>query len=156
MNVYNIKMPGVTYLDFFEYEGKKYPLGTIVKIKKAYKFDFPALYNGETTILQHNIEADKNVYYIFKGYNNGEIRWYSTLKSPDQWIESIVKVGDPNVDPCAKPIEYEKDSENGEVKFGWIVYILVMLGLFIFKDRWLGWIAASAYFFWWRKNKLQK
>ena len=51
---------------------------------------------------------------------------------------------------------YRKDSEIPIVQAGWVIYIFIMCLLIIFKDAWIGWIAATLYFFNWRSKKIKE
>lgn len=155
-NEFNVRFPGVTYYDHFEYQGKRYPLGTVVMLQEPYNSRWSGFYNTEVTILDHCLDCGKENYCISNGYNlNKDIIYHTITASPDKWIKEIVKNPKTVVATKIEP-QYEKDSENDDVKFGWVLYILAMLFLLIFKDRWIGWIAVSAYFFTWRRNKLKK
>lgn len=71
----------------------------------------------------------------------------------DEMQNEIIEMFEDNhyVERSSK-VRHFNDSDIPELFFGWIVYIAIMLVLFIFKDRWLGWIAATLYFFHWRKK----
>ena len=51
---------------------------------------------------------------------------------------------------------YLKESEVPEIIYGWVMYIFIMCLLVIFKHAWAGWIAATIYFFRWKKKKLKE
>lgn len=82
----------------------------------------------------------------------------STIPIPKNEVTNhIIELLDGNyfVERDAKR-RYFNDSDIPELFFGWIIYIAIMLVLFIFKDRWLGWIAATLYFFNWRNKEKEK
>ena len=65
------------------------------------------------------------------------------------------------VDPVCPKIEAQSKSINKrecppkwDVEIGWIWYIVIMVVGAIFKDRWLIWIGATAYFFLWKSGFL--
>lgn len=142
--------------DYFEFEGKRYPMGTVVTIKEPY--DERWGYKGKQTIvMEHKIIDGKDRYHTF--YSYGQYHNVITKTNgfpPEKWIKEIIPPEKVEVFIKEKPVRYDKDSENGEVMFGWMVYILIMIGLFIFKDRIMGWIMVSLIFYCWRKDKLRR
>ena len=148
------------YFNTFIFKGKTYPLNTSVKIK------------SDVYILTHKLGAlcDRPLVQVVKSYIdcNGKHRWtyaiwsrsgnvypYTTIKSPDEMVESIIST--PNKITSYKPdVEYYKDSEVKGVGIGWFIYIAIMIFGSIFKDAIVVWIFATIYFFWWRKQKLKK
>lgn len=153
-NVLTMKLPGVTYYDYFEYYGKRYQIGTVVMLNEPYNSKFS---RTETIIFKHCKDCGTDYYYISSKCNlNKDIVWHKLSVSPDKFIKEIVENPSISMNMLQKPVQYERDFENEEVKFGWFIYIIVMLGLIIFKDAWMGWIAVTIYFFRWRKKKLIK
>lgn len=159
MSVYmpDARFPDRTYYDYFDFEGKRYPLGTTITLKEPYNSKLSDMHDKQTIILEHYVTHGKECYKIFWKYTfQGEIYCHQIYATSDKFIKEIIASDKAIIHLVLKPVEYEKDSENGEVKFGWLIYVLVMFGLLLFKDWWMGWIAASIYFFNWRKKKLRK
>ena len=145
----------MAYYDYFDYKGVRYPVGTAVILNEPYNSRLNQRYNKETVILKHKIDDNGEYYYVFDGYNlNRDIIRYSFAVSSDKLIKEIVE--NPSILINSNNPRYEKDSENDDVKFGWLFYIMIMIGLTIFKDAWVGWIATTVYFFVWRRKQLRK
>ena len=150
-------MDNVKY-DYFEYNGKRYPVGTAIMLADKYADRLVHRYNQDTIIYKHYSSGDRHFYCVFDGYNAwGEVSCKIIEKSPDIFVREIVENPTITLESVNCRVKRrETDSENDDVKFGWLVYIVVMAGLFIFNDRWLGWIAATIYFFVWRNKKLKR
>ena len=135
---------------YFEYNGAKYYVGTKFKMKESrYKVNIveavfcgPAIFfDGEFSIMYE----DKNCY--------GQIRKNFLNVKPEDLPDKIIEIVEGNYyTELEARKRYIKESNIPELFFGWIAYIFVMLGLLLFNDWWLGWIAVSIYFF----NKRKK
>lgn len=150
-----------TYYDYFEYEGNKYPLNTVVTIKKD-KLNgsyFLGIEDKQTVVLDHYLDCrGKHIYYVFKNYTAWDEPYCYVIEDvdPNDWIDKIITQNEVNIKKPYERFVYDNDSEVDDVIGGWIIYIITMISLFIFKDRWIGWILASVFFFNWRRKKLQR
>lgn len=115
----------------FEYNGKVYTLGTMVKIKYRNRI-VDAYFAGNGTngfvFKYNNTFFHANVNNIIEVYNDGHYNGFQK--------EKVVP----------------KDREIFKLSIGWIWYILIMAILTIFNERILGWIFVSVIFFNWRKK----
>lgn len=154
----DFRFKNTIYFNDFEYNGKRYPIGTVVKLNDEYNRKFTDLCDKEVIITQISLWGEnKHRHHLCTVYDyNGRVVARDVFVSPDEFIEEIVE--NPSISPqmLQPKIEYESDFENDDVKFGWLIYIIIMAFLFIFKDRWIGWIATTIYFFNWRRNQLRK
>lgn len=139
--------------DYFEYNGIKYPIGTVVRLAAKYDYQMHNRRNKDTIIRKHYSSCNRHFYWVFDGYNAcGDLVGTYFEASPDEFIKEIVE----NPSITMNRVRRVKDSENDDVKFGWFVYIIIMFVLVIFNDRLIGWAAATIYFFTWRNKKLKE
>lgn len=147
------------YLDYFEFQGKTYPLNTVVKAKDNIyisKNRIGTLSNYPMVqIVESFIDNNGNHHWTYAiWFRSGHIGHYITGKSPDEMIEDIIKV--PSNMTASTDKRYYKDSEIPVVFVGWCIYIAFLIFTLIFKDFITAWVFGSFYFFSWRKNKLKK
>lgn len=131
--------------DYFDYNGVRYYAGTKFTTDHEYEKNVPAYFRGWSSYNPNDCEVTMTV-------NFG--RTQKTIWIPrDEMGKHINEIVEGNyyIEREART-KYLKDSQIPELFFGWIAYIAIMLVLFIFKDRWIGWIAATVYFFWWRNR----
>lgn len=166
---------GFKYFDYFEFGGKKYPIGAFVNLTdsgehhilsgRGYSF-----IRGNFRLVDHFIN-DKGVemweYIIGKAYNSNLYYFSTTNKSPDKLISSVLCAaidetvhapGELHVE-FKEPNYFPKDWEIDGVMFGWFVMVLVWIGALVFKDWWitlLVQICAGVYFGSWREKKINE
>ena len=140
--------------DYFDYKGVRYYTGTKFKMKHPiYKaLEVEAVFNGYSWGNEQVID----VFYCDHNDMGNERKNGISIKKEDI-DKTILEICNGNYyAELAARKKYRKDSEMPEVKMGWIMYIFVMCGLVIFKHAWAGWIAATIYFFRWRKKKMEE
>ena len=147
---------GCTYFNSFIFQGKEYPLNTVVQLKDSSIVVHRKYINQYPRIQIVEYFTNRNgdacwTYALWTGNKYGAILPYYTTRSPDELVYNIV--GYPELQE--KEVCYHADSEVTEVKFGWVIYIVLMIALMVFRDFVVGWVFVSIYFFLWRKNKLQ-
>ena len=129
---------------YFDYNGIRYYAGT--RFKTKYKSSIvPAYFRAWC-------DHDQNLCWV-------QVEYPCTGRTVGIWIpreemaDHIIEIVEGNhYEERSTKVRYFKDSDITELFFGWIIYLVIMAILFIFKDRWLGWIAATIYFFNWRKK----
>ena len=134
---------------YFEYNGVKYYVGTKFKMKEPkYKANIV-----EAVFCGANIFFDGELSIMYEDWNFGKTCRYFIHVKPEDLPDKIIEITEGNYyTELEARKRYVKDKDIPELFFGWIAYILVMFGLLLFKDWWMGWIAASIYFF----NKRKK
>ena len=164
-----------TYFNYFEYKGKKYPIGTYVDLTDEGWFymysdrDYGFI-RGNFRLVDHYI-TDKGVenweYIIGRSYDSNLPFLKFTTRSPDELIaqvkgaelnETICPPGELKVE-FKEPNYFPKDWEIEGVLFGWFVMAIVWIGAFIFKDWWIRLIiqiGAGWYFGSWREKKINE
>lgn len=142
--------------EYFTYNGKRYPAGTRFM---GYIYEYGKKSDKVMEITFHGYDfGDQNTLslsYTEPSWkvNAGAVSYFHVKREEiDGWIIKILP-GNYYVDLVSK-LRHTPEFEIPEMIIGWIIYIVVMLGLFIFKDRIVGWTFASIYFFWWRHHKL--
>lgn len=145
--------------DFFEYEGKMYPAGTVFKMKNPqYDFlnDVTAIFMGELSLypgkwaIGYNTDVDRSSHWMY--HNNS--MWKTIMPvEKDDLAHRVVKIypGN-NYVRLEENRKYVSDSDEPALIVGWILYILGMLGASIFYARVGMWIAFTIAFFVWRHN----
>ena len=139
-------------LNYFEFKGKQYPVGAVVKITekemKSVGADYPYV-----TILNHYVNPNgTHSCLISRSYNDWgvikscEIETF--FNNFEDVIEEVVLL------PIAHTGNRYKDTEVDAMLYGWIYYILIMLVSVLFKGFIFIWIIASIVFWTWRKRKL--
>ena len=123
----------------FEYKGQKYDIGTKVKLKTRWSGIV------ETT---------------FRGYNQYDCLLERAGATPDDYIVEIIEpvyYVEPEPTPHKKVNIFFRTgsgsaAHNDDVFYGFLLYLFVMIGGVIFKDRWLIWIMATIIYFGWKKK----
>ena len=131
---------------YFDYKGVRYYAGTKFK-KRAY---------GDTTVdavFTRRFGREFWFRYKFPGRSDIKIDRCSEKDFYDNHVEII---NDSDISVFERKKHYLMESEVPEIVCGWIIYILVMCGITIFKHAWAGWIAVTIYFFRWKKKKLKE
>jgi hypothetical protein len=163
------------YLDYFEFNGKKYPIGAYVNLTKdgEYYMLKGRGYNfirGNFRLVDHFITdagVEKWEYIIGKLYDSNIPILKTTTKIPDELItevkclpinESIYTPGELKLQ-FKEPNYFLKDWEVDGVMVGWFVMAVVLIGALVLKDWWLRLIVqitVSLYFGSWREKKMNE
>ncbi len=133
---------------FFEFQGKKYRVHSVVRLTEEGRIYLGAkrrevilteVFTDHNSILWWKYEFRSSSYYVYKPINK------ATTRSPDELIEEVVMEASENYTErqifgtdsplytTGKKI-VKKDWEIPEVMTGWIIFILVVIGVAIFKD----------------------
>ena len=163
------------YFNYFEFNGKKYPIGTYVDLTEDGWFYMLndrgyGFIRGNFRLVDHFI-TDKGVekweYIIGRSYETNTPFLKSTTKSPDELIacvkceemnETIYAPGELKVE-FKEPNYSPSDCEVKGVMLGWFVMILVWIIALVFKDWWITLIiqiGAGLYFGNWREKKINE
>ena len=127
--------------DYFEYNGKKYGVGTMYRYKSSitgeYVYD---IYWGNNS----------NGKYVFGqlGSNISGSGWDPKEFQENKDIEII------EVEKTNNRISKGKPTSYVDTSIGWIWYIIVMGLSFLFKDWYFIWFGATLTFIAWISNKL--
>lgn len=139
--------------DYFEYNGVRYYSGTKFTMKDPrHKANIvKAVFRGADTLF------DDEFSIMYEYWDFRKTCQCFILVKPEDLPDKIVEILDGNYyTELEKSKQYIPDSKIPELVIGWMMYLFIMVGLTIFNDRWLGWIAASIYFFNWRKKIKEK
>lgn len=163
------------YFDYFEFNEKKYPIGSYVKLTKRgmYELFYNHGYNyvkGGFRLVDHYVtESGKTEWkYIIGHLHDSTIPvLHSTSIKPEELIsevlcsavdESIHTPGELKI-TFKEPNYFPKDWEVKGVMFGWFAMILIWILALVFKDWWITLliqICAGWYFGNWRENKINE
>lgn len=167
-----------TYYNYFDFNGKKYTIGAFVRLtEKGYR----ELYrNSGYNFVKSGVRlADyctdsnnkKSWTYIIGWYvyPDGSKRpvLHSTTLEPEMIVSEVVNsaINELVYSPGELQVEFKEpnynpsDCEVEGVVFGWIVFFVIWIGAFVFKDWWivlLIQISAGWYFGNWRENKINE
>lgn len=137
--------------NFIRYNGKCYDVGTRMRF-----YNIPCGYQKQfggrpaEGVVEKFIMGDA---YI--RLTDGSVNAMPTGSGLVNFDKIIIEIIEP-----VYYVELEKTKTNRncpmpwEIEIGWIWYILIMLVGTIFKDRWLIYIVATAYFFLWKNGCL--
>lgn len=122
---------------YLKYKGKYYDVGTKVKIKTRWYGIQEATFYGWGA-WPFRGEKVSEQYYSF------EIEKY------------IVEIVEP-VEVVVESISTNDKSYPSawDVEIGWMWYIIIMVVGLLFKDKWIIWICATAFFFLWKSGLLK-
>lgn len=127
---------------YFTFKGNRYKYGTIVKfVEKDYR---------KETYQYGMYDGVDNIFVYLDEPNGKETGWYIMVNNEDE-IEEIIK---PVIWKKEEWVKTSKDTESEDMFYAWIIYIAVMLFMFIFNDRIIGWIVATIVFYYYRHSKL--
>lgn len=135
--------------EYFNYNGVQYYTGTKFTMKtEPYGEIVEAVFEGKG--------KDSLLVSYYARNPSYNMCNYTILVKEDWLADHIVELLEGNyyVELESRK-RYIKDKDIPELFCGWILYLIIMVVLFIFKDRWLGWTAATVYFFYWR-HKIKK
>jgi hypothetical protein len=144
--------------NFFVYRGVMYGVGTKVKLKESVHYK------------THNTNVTRNDMYVFYlGCKNGNniFNWCGPSERRDVFRSSIwIQNCDDDIEEIVEPVNVELVSwqhkafcnmvnkeATADVFGGVLMYIVIMILAFIFKDRWAIWIVGTAIFAWWLLNQ---
>lgn len=163
------------YFDYFEFDGKKYPIGAHVDLTENGRYHFLrdagyGFIRGNFRLVDHYITDKGNEewkYIIGRSYEGNMPYFRSTRKSPDELINSVLcpAIDETVYTPGELKVEFKepnyfpKDSEVEGTMFGWAMLFIVWIGAFVLKDWWLRLIVqigASLYFSSWREKKINE
>lgn len=163
------------YFNYFEFNGKKYPIGAYVDLTEDGRFYMLndrgyGFIRGDFRLVDHFITdrgIEKWKYIIGRSYETNTPFLKSTTKSPDELVMKVkcmemnkfadepgelkVKFKEPNYSPT--------DWEVEGVMFGWFVVAIIWIGALIFKDWWITLliqVGAGWYFGSWREKKINE
>lgn len=163
------------YYNYFEFRGKKYPIGAYVNLTKRAEYDM--LHNrghgfikGNFRLVDHFINDKGNErweYIIGKSHKTNSYYFHTTSKSPDELLNNVLG---PEIDETVylsgelkvefkEPNYFPKDWEVKGVMLGWFIYIIFWISLFVLKDVWIRviiQIITGLYFGKWRDNKINE
>lgn len=147
--------------DFFEYKGRKYPAGTVFKMKNPeYSFlddvtaifmgSLPELYGNKWAVgYNTNVDIASNIAYRTRK------RWKTIMPvEKDKLEDMIVEIfpGNHYVEMETKRKRYVSDLDDANLVAKWGMYITLMIVSSIFNGRIIGWIILTVIFFVWRHN----
>jgi len=163
------------YFNYFEFNGKKYPIGAYVDLTEDGWFYMLhdrgyGFIRGNFRLVDHFI-TDKGIekweYIIGRSYETNTPFLKSTTKTPDELIakvkcaeinEGVYAPGELEV-KFKEPNYFPNDWEVKGVMFGWFVMVLVWIGALVFKDWWITLliqIGVGWYFGSWREKKINE
>ena len=166
---------GITYLNYFEFQGKKYPVGACVKftdigVRNAFCNRGYGFLRGGFKLVDHWINCNGQEFwdYIIGKSCDSDLHYhYKTTKTPDEMIAEVLcsEINEAVFIPGELEVEFKEpnyfptDSQVDNVVFGWGVLIAIWIGAFIFKDWWIrlliqitaGWCFGS-----WRNKKINE
>ena len=149
--------------DFFEYEGKQYPVGTMFRMTppkaSCHDREVIALFSGsefykDKWTISYNDAMDQASHAKYRNCTS----WAKTVpvekdKLPNMIIEILP--GNFYVQRANRK-RYVSDSKDISLVMGWITYLVVMGITSIFNGRIFGWIMWTIFFFVWRHNYKEK
>lgn len=163
------------HLNYFEFNGKKYPIGAYVNLTKD--GEYYMLYNrgynfirGNFRLVDHFVTdtgVEKWEYIIGRLHDSNIPILKYTTKSPDELIqevkcaeinENVYTLGELKVE-FKEPNYFPKDSEVDNVIIGWVVFTAIWFFAFLLKDLWIRLIiqvVAGLYFGNWREKQINK
>lgn len=134
------------YLNTFNYKGKEYYVGSVVKLKGT---------TGDITVLKRHY-VDSNGHHKYDFAKKHSCRVMSVMvHNLDNFLADVIEEADYAQEPDHGD-EYYKDTDLDVMFYGWVIYIALMALVSFFHGNVFGWIFISIYFFIWRKKKLKK
>ena len=165
------------YFDFFEYDGKKYPIGTFVNLTERgmseLYYNSKCGYNyvkGGFRLVDHYITekgTEEWTYIIGHRRDSNTYVFHSTKVHPDDLICDVLhkEINETIYTPGELKVTFieqnysPKDWEVDGVILGWIILAFVLVGAFVLKDWWIRLIvqiSASWSFGSWREKKINE
>lgn len=173
---FTVHHDGFKYFNYFDFQGRKYPIGSYVKLtdKAMRDLELNSQYRhvvlGGFRVADHFIDDkgyERWTYIIGKIPNYTQPFFHTTSKKPEEMIsevfgqelnETVQPAGELEVE-FKEPNYFPKDWEVEGVMFGWVLLVIVWIGAFIFKDWWIRLIiqiGAGWYFGSWREKKINE
>lgn len=144
------KIDRYVYFDTFTFQEKTYYLNSIVKLKNNKKLNIAFV-----QLVMTGIDAYGKRFWTYAFWDYyGNVSYKRFLKSPDEIVECVLEAS--SNPPIKQEIEYYKDCELSIVMIGWFIYVILMIGGCIFRDRVVWFVFCSIFFFVWRRIKLKK
>lgn len=145
-------------INFFIYHNIAYGIGTKVKLKESvhYKTHNTNVARSDTYVFRFGCKSGDNI-FEWCGPNERREVFRSTI-----WIQNCDTDIEEIVEPVyVEPVSWQHQAFDNmvnkkvttDVFGGVLIYIVVMLLAFIFKDRWMVWTVGSAIFVWWLLNQ---
>lgn len=167
-----------TYYNYFDFNGKKYTIGAFVKLtekgyRELYRNSGYNFVKSGVRLADYCMDANnkKSWTYIigWHMYPDGSKRpiLHSTTLEPEIIVSEVVNsaINELVYTPGELQVEFKEpnynpsDCEVEGVVSGWVVFFVIWIGAFIFKDWWivlLIQISAGWYFGNWRENKINE
>lgn len=167
-----------THYNYFDFNGNKYTIGAFVKLtdkghRELYRNAGCNFIKSCVRLVDYYTDAKnkKSWTYIIGWYvyPNGIKRpiFHSTNLDTDVIVSEVLcpNINEEVVKPGELKVEFKEpnynpsDCEVEGVEIGWVVFILVWISAFLFKDWWivlLVQISAGWYFGNWRENKINE
>lgn len=167
-----------TYYNYFDFNGKKYTIGAFVRLtEKGYRELYRnAGYNfikSDVRLADYctDLNGKKSWTYIIGWYTypDGSKRpvLHSTTLEPEIIVSEVFRspINELTYSPGELKVEFKEPNYNPSdcdvegVVFGWVVFFVIWIGAFVFKDWWivlLIQISAGWYFGNWRENKINE
>ena len=163
------------YLNYFEFKGKKYPIGAHVNLTKYgeyYMFNDRGygFIRGNFRLVSHFIDSngvEKWEYIIGKLYDSNVPCLKYTTKTPDELIAEVkcVELNEMTHCPDELKVEFQdfnfspKDYEVEGMMTGWLITAIIWVGAFMLKDWWLK-LIVQIFTVWcfgsWREKKINE
>lgn len=162
------------YFNYFEFQGKKYYIGSHVKLTKRgmslmYENGIYTYTKGDFRLVDHQINSRgaEEWTYIIGWYDKRTPKIYTTKEKPDALVSEVVEDPiDESVDEaCELHVEFKepnyfpKDNEVPGLISGWVMAVAIWLCAYIFKDWWFTLIiqlGVCFYFAKWRDDKINE
>lgn len=139
------------WLKYFEHKGKRYYTGTVVKLRVQ---GYASTAEKEAVFVAHDPEEHRCLYLIKQCVCDLKENTFF-----DRIIEVTNRMDATNANDvyrrwaAPREVRPKRDFEVPGMLGAWIAYIVVMIGLLIFNQWYIGWIAATVIFFNYR-NKM--
>lgn len=167
-----------TYYNYFDFNGKQYVIGALVRLtekghRELYRNSgYNFVKNGVRLVDYHTDSKNTKSWRYIIGwhmYPDGSKRpvLHSTNLEPDVIVSEVLypSINEVIDKPGELQVEFKEpnynpsDCEVEGVVSGWVVFFVIWIGAFVFKDWWivlLIQISAGWYFGNWRENKINE
>lgn len=127
--------------EYLKYHNAYYDIGTKVKLRTPSGVK-DAIFTG----WRRDGKSFKTIEYV----NLWDTKY--TYSQANNFIVDIIEPVYPNLKKTSEPANQRECPPSWDVEIGWIWYIIIMVVGSIFRDRWMLWIFATAYFFLWKNG----